>query len=91
MSRFNWEGDLEDDCSLSTMDSYGAHAEAMSDNEWYCSVWRGDRPNSVLIFHSNEDDVMPKTGEAARKLCEWVIDAHRQRHTAMIALHGKSS
>ena len=44
--------------------------------------WEGEQIGGslgVVVFHTGEDDVMPITGEAARKLCEFVIDALRYR------------
>lgn len=79
MSRFEWKGDLDDDCSLLTEDGFGAHAEMMSDDEWYCSVWLATRVEGRDVFHSSDDSVAPLTGEAARKLCEFIIDAERYR------------
>ncbi len=67
-----WDGDLDDDCSL-TWRGYGAHAEAMGEREWYCSVWR--LADGVDVFHSTDADVVPLTGPAARRLCELVIRA----------------
>ncbi len=67
-----WTGDLDDDCSLHWR-GYHAHAECLSRNQWHCMVWREAEGKSTQVFHADEFDVMPKTGEAARWLCELVI------------------
>jgi hypothetical protein len=77
---FKWEGDLADDCLLKTADGFGAHAEAMGQNEWYCSVWQYRGPERADIFHSADDDIMPLTGDAARALCQLIILAARKVH-----------
>lgn len=56
----------------------GAHAEAMDDDLWYCSVWRVNSDAVVgsdneTLFHSGEDDIHPSSGPAARRLCELVM------------------
>jgi len=79
-----WTGDMDDDCTLKTEDGYVAHAEAMDDDWWYCAVRHGDIDSLVIIrdvFHSTSHDVQPLTGEAARALCQVVIDADRYRRS----------
>lgn len=71
-----WVGDLDDDCSASFGD-YRAHAEDMGDS-WYCAVMHKDNaPGNVLpdIFHSTDSDICPLSGEAARRLCEFIMRA----------------
>jgi hypothetical protein len=73
-----WTGDLSDDCVARWRD-LSAHAEKMDERFWYCSVTRwegaGKRRKNISIFHTSDDDVVPLTGEAARKLCEFVMRA----------------
>jgi len=75
-----WTGDPDDDCRANCGD-YIAHAESLDDNAWYCDVFRAPwTPNSSderYVFHSEDSDIMPKTGEAARHLCELIIRAAR--------------
>jgi len=68
-----WEGDLDDDCRARWR-GLRAHAEAMDENAWYCSVRVEDADDD--LFHSSTDDVVPITGAAARKLCEMVMRLH---------------
>jgi len=76
-----WTGDRNDDCFLQTDDGYQAHAEAMDEDEWCCIVTHGDTwppPfNGRMVYHSAEQGIWPIRGEAARLLCELVIDADR--------------
>lgn len=68
-SEAQWWGDLSDDC-LADILGYAAHAEHMSGprrgGAWYCGV----RCNGGRIFHTADRGVEPKSGEAARWLCE---------------------
>jgi hypothetical protein len=72
--RVRWEGDLSDDCSARLGDLY-AHAEHLSGprrgGAWYCSVKRRDES----LFHTVDCGVQPRSGEAARWLCELIMYA----------------
>jgi hypothetical protein len=85
---FKWEGDLADDCKLKTDDGFGAHAEEMDDNEWYCSVWQDLGSKQITIFHSTENDIMPLSGDAARALCQLVILGARKVHPEKLMFRG---
>jgi hypothetical protein len=69
-----WGGDLGDDCSATVGDLY-CHAEHLSGpvrgGLWYCSVGRPGVP----LFHTADRGVQPRSGEAARWLCEVVVAA----------------
>jgi hypothetical protein len=69
-----WDGDLGDDCSA-TVGTLYAHAEHLSGpfrgGVWYCSV----RREGESLFHTAERGVQPRSGEAARWLCEVVLGA----------------
>jgi hypothetical protein len=73
-----WTGDLSDDC-VARWRGLLAHVEKMDERSWYCAVYRYEgtakRPKCVPIFHSSSNDVVPLTGKAARKLCEFVMRA----------------
>jgi hypothetical protein len=69
-----WDGDLDDDCRVTASDMY-AHAEHLHGprrgGAWYCSVTRsGER-----LFHTADWGVQPRSGVAARWLCELVMCA----------------
>jgi hypothetical protein len=71
-----WQGDMEDDCSA-VWRTFGAHAEHLHGprrgGSWYCSV---GGPNGTRFFHrADRADVQPRSGGAARWLCELVISA----------------
>lgn len=71
-----WCGDLEDDCSA-IWKNLGAHAEHSQGPRrsglWYCAVRRSD---GMRFFHTaDRGDVQPRSGSAARWLCELVISA----------------
>ena len=69
-----WQGDLGDDCSASVGD-LSCHAEHMHGpvrgGVWYCAAGRGGE----ALLHTAERGVQPRSGEAARWLCEIVIRA----------------
>jgi hypothetical protein len=69
-----WGGDLDDDCWAS-VGEFHAHAEHLSGPSrgglWYCSVSR----RGVGVFHSGDHGVQPRSGRAARWLCEVVMAA----------------
>jgi hypothetical protein len=72
-----WERDLEDDCIVKWR-GFGAHAEKMDDDSWYCSVWASDdsvekRQSAENIFHTADSDMMALSGPAARHLAEMVM------------------
>ena len=67
-----WDGDLDDDCRATVGDMH-AHAEHLHGprrgGAWYCSVSRsGER-----LFHTADCGVLPRSGGAARWLCELVM------------------
>lgn len=83
-----WKGDLGDDCTAEWRGMF-AHAECLyeydpDDHEpdespndpsyWFCSVIIKGR--EYELFHDMTADVMPKTGKAARWLCELVMRAY---------------
>jgi hypothetical protein len=69
-----WGGPLGDDCSAFVGDLY-CHAEHLSGpvrgGLWYCSVSRARES----VFHTADRGVQPRSGEAARWLCEVVVSA----------------
>jgi len=69
-----WTGDLGDDCSAVVGD-FNCHAEhscgPARGGVWYCSVYR----SGVRIFHTADRGVQPRSGKAARWLCEVMIAA----------------
>lgn len=68
-----WEGDLDDDCVCRWRGMMG-RAECMSDSCWFAAVYDQEgEPNCKVIFHDSQDDVLPKTGPAARKLVEGIM------------------
>lgn len=75
-----WTGDIEDDC-VAKWRGLGAHAEYLNRYSWHAMVWVIN-PNAkvgadnLTLFHADENDVNPKTGPAARKLCEWLMRTH---------------
>jgi hypothetical protein len=71
-----WRGEMEDDCSAIWKD-FDAHAEHLHGprrgGSWYCSV---SGPDMTRFFHTaDQTDVRPRSGCAARWLCELVISA----------------
>jgi hypothetical protein len=71
-----WRGDPADDCSA-TWGRFGAHAEHIRGprrgGSWYCSVFGSD---GERYFHTaDENDVQPRSGQAARWICELVVAA----------------
>jgi hypothetical protein len=69
-----WAGDLGDDCSAFVGELH-CHAEHLSGpvrgGAWYCSVSR----SGESVFHTADRGVHPRSGEAARWLCEVVVCA----------------
>lgn len=69
-----WEGDLDDDCHLDA-GGHRAHVEWMSGprrgGSWYCAVVSAD---GRRLFHTADfNTIQPKSGAAARWLCELII------------------
>ena len=69
----NWERDLDYDCILQEGNLF-AHAEHMEGPKgkggiWYCQVHSKDR----RYFHTSDHDIQPRSGAAARWLCEIII------------------
>lgn len=62
--------DIDDDC-VAEWRGMKAHAEQMDDNCWYASV----RRDGKYLMHTSDDDIVPLTSKAARRLCEWVMRA----------------
>lgn len=69
---FEWTGDLNDCCACSVGGMW-ATCEKMSENPdwWFACVSRGGE----YLLHTSSDDILPKTGQAARRLCELVMRA----------------
>jgi hypothetical protein len=69
-----WHGDLGDDCSAVIGDLF-CHAEHSSGpirgGLWYCSVSQG----SEQLFNTANCGIEPRSGEAARWLCELIVSA----------------
>jgi hypothetical protein len=67
-----WDGDPKDDCRASVGDMY-AHAEHIHGprrgGAWYCSFSRAGEQ----LFHTADRGVQPRSGGAARWLCEVVM------------------
>ncbi len=73
MNEIVWHGDLEDDCNAS-WNGLRAHVEKMDENEWYFSVYVPNTPVSEPdLFHSTDDNALALTGEAGRRLCEYIM------------------
>lgn len=86
----NWEGDLEDDCTLRIGEFMG-RAECMGEcivretNEkrghteeyWWCAVYRDKdgTPCGDQLFHSGEPGGTIHGGDMARKIVEAIIKA----------------
>ena len=71
-AEIHWVGDPDDDCQAKVGDMH-AHAEHLHGprrgGAWYCSVSRsGER-----LFHTADCGVQPRSGGAARWLCEVVM------------------
>ena len=81
---FQWEGDLDDDCTLRVGD-YVGRAECMGgvtvrgddgdkpfrSEDWWCAVYRG----KDQLFHSGEPGGSIHMGTMARAVCEAIIRA----------------
>jgi hypothetical protein len=72
LAGIRWDGDPDDDC-WATFGDMHAHAEHLygpsRGGAWYGSVSRsGER-----LFHTADCGVQPRSGEAARWLCELVM------------------
>jgi hypothetical protein len=81
--KLNWEGDLDDDCSLSVGELF-AHCECLADDikcssegeewtiqSWFVGVYRRD---GQPLFHSGEVGGMITSGEMARAIAEAIIN-----------------
>jgi hypothetical protein len=72
--QLSWVGELDDDCGAVAGDLV-CHAEHLSGpfrgGMWYCSVSR----SGVFHFHTGDSGVRPRSGVAARWLCEIVVRA----------------
>lgn len=73
-----WQGNPKDDCSLA-FENHAAHAEWLSGPSrggvWYCAVYCTD--GSRLFHTADFHQIQPKSGRAARWLCELVIQGGR--------------
>ena len=73
-SSVRWGGDLGDDCSAIVGDLY-CHAEHLygpvRGGVWYCSVSRAGES----VLHTADRGVQPRSGKAARWLCEVAVCA----------------
>ena len=72
LAEIRWDGDPDDDCRATVGDMH-AHAKHLHGprrgGAWYCSVNRsGER-----LFHTADCGVQPRSGGAARWLCELVM------------------
>lgn len=72
----SWSGDLGDDC-VAVAGDLSAHAEHLfgpsRGGAWYCSVSEG----METIFHTVDCGIRPRSGAAARWLCEVVMCSRR--------------
>ena len=71
-----WTGDLNDDC-VAKWRGMLAHAEALNDHQWFCSVSVDEE--AECLFHSVTDDVHHMTGKSARSFCENFMRLHAIR------------
>lgn len=80
----SWSGDLLDDC-VARLDDFVAHAEWLTGSQgrkggnWFCAVWKGDQ----RLWHTADVDVVPRSGAAARWICELVIALAKTSTIAM--------
>lgn len=69
-SDVDWQGDLSDDCTA-RIGRFQAHAEHLQGPRrggvWYCQVFD--------VLHSEEAGIVPRSGRAARWLCEVIAVA----------------
>lgn len=73
-----WTGDLDDDCCAEWHGLF-AHAEQLDEYRWYCSVYDRNLPlGDQQLFHSEGDDIIPRTGRSARRLAELVMRTMRK-------------
>jgi len=72
-----WQGDLADDCHAQAGELH-CHAEWLTGPRrgglWYASVWRTESANAS-VFHTLDRGLQPRSGSAARWLCELVVQA----------------
>lgn len=72
VSTISWMGDLGDDCTAWVNDLH-CHAEHLygpfRGGAWYCSVIRARQ----FVFHTADHGIIPRSGNAARWLCELVV------------------
>ena len=72
----HWNGDLKDDCSA-VWKKFHAHAEHLQGPRrggiWYCSV--GDVDGNRFFHTADYPDIQPRSGAAARWLCELMISS----------------
>lgn len=80
---FDWQGDLNDNCHYRDR-GYVATCEELDEGVWFASAYRTSRAYSpaVTLLHTSSEDIMPKSGAAARKLCEMAImaDLYKERN-----------
>ena len=74
-SQLSWSGNIDDDCSYSD-NTYSAHAEHLEGplgkgGMWYCSLEK----DGQQIFHSSDFQLQIRSSEAARWLCETLMQA----------------
>jgi len=84
--KYNWFGDLNDDCTMQIC-GYMGRAECLGemtvvydeDNEppmlleyWYCAVFG---PGGEMLFHNGEPGGFVIGGDMARAICEAIISA----------------
>jgi len=70
-----WTGDPDDDQTCAVA-GYACHVEALDRNAWHAMVVD---PAGRCVWHAAEEDVLPLTGDAARRLCELVVRAELGR------------
>lgn len=70
-----WQGDLDDDCTLQRY-GFNAHVESMDRGVWWFCVGRGDWPDYVELYNTAENlsVVRLTTGKMARAAAECVIE-----------------
>ena len=66
-----WQGDLEH-YSCTAWNRLAATVNFGSDGLWHARVWT---PDMAVTFDTEECEVRPATGNAARELCELVMRA----------------
>jgi hypothetical protein len=66
-----WTGDPADEQTLEWR-GFRGHVEELGSGLWFAEV---GRPDGTTLFRSTSADILPKTGDAARRLVELVIRA----------------